>query len=123
MTPRDPNPEPLVRIDDPAFARIMEYVLGVLPHERRTYFAVLDAPGSTVAELADDLGRDRSTINRALSTLEEKNLVDRKRQILPAGGYVYQYFPTPIADAETMMHEAVDRWASDIHARIDAFDA
>lgn len=123
MTPRDPEPEPLVRIDDPAFERIMECALGVLPHERRTYVALLDAPGSTITDLAAALDRDRSSINRALATLEEKDLVDRERKILPAGGYVYQYFPTPVAEAESAMHAVVNQWAADIHARIDAFDA
>lgn len=115
--------EDLMRIEDPEFDRVLECVFGIQAHERRTYFALLEVPGSTVAELADDLDRDRSSVNRSLSTLDEKNLIERDRKILGGGGYVYQYFPTPIPKAKELMHAAVDQWAADVHDQIDSFDS
>ncbi|MDJ1431474.1 helix-turn-helix domain-containing protein [Halostagnicola sp. A-GB9-2] len=123
MTRREPDMEDLMRIDDPEFDQVLECVFGIHAHERRTYFALLEAPGSTVSELADDLERDRSSVNRSLSTLDEKNLIERDRKILGGGGYVYQYFPTPIPEAKELMHSAVDRWAADVHDQIDSFDS
>ena len=112
-----------MRIDDPEFDRVLECVFGIHAHERRTYFALLEAPGATVTELAEDLDRDRSSVNRSLSTLDEKNLIERDRKILAEGGYVYQYYPTPIPEAKELMHAAVDRWAADVHEQIESFDS
>ncbi|WP_179213646.1 helix-turn-helix domain-containing protein [Halorubrum vacuolatum] len=114
--------EDLMRIDDPAFDRVLECVFGIHAHERRTYFALLEMPGSTVSEIADELDRDRSNVNRSLSTLAEKSLIERDRKILDGGGYIYQYYPTPIPEAKELMHDAVDRWAADVHEKIDSFD-
>ncbi|SIS13474.1 helix-turn-helix domain-containing protein [Natronorubrum thiooxidans] len=122
MTDPDPELDELMRIDDPEFDRVLECVFGIHAHERRTYFALLELPGSTVTELADELDRDRSSVNRSLSTLSEKKLIERDRKILDGGGYVYQYFPTPIPDAKALMHDTVDRWATQVHERIESFD-
>lgn len=121
MTSRDQRLEELMLVDEPAFERIMECVFGIQSHETRTYFRLFELQGTTVAELADDLERDRSNVNRSLSTLAEKGLVERERRLLDGGGYVYQYYPVPIPAAQERMHEAVDEWAETVHERIDEF--
>jgi predicted transcriptional regulator len=113
--------ETLVRTDDPSFEHVLSCVFGVQDHESRTYLVLLDNPGSTVAELADTLDRDRSNVNRSLSTLLEKGLAERQRRLLDPGGYVYQYTATPLPEAKEMLHEALDEWAETVHDRIDEF--
>jgi len=113
--------EELMLADEPEFARVMECVFGIQHHECRAYLVLHDVPGSTVAELADDLERDRSTVNRALSTLLEKGLIERQRRLLDSGGYVYQYSAVALPDAKARMHEAVDEWAGTVHGKIDEF--
>jgi predicted transcriptional regulator len=81
----------------------------------------LQNPGSTVAELADALDRDRSNVNRSLSTLLEKGLAERQRRLLDPGGYVYQYTATPLPEAKEMLHDALDEWAEVVHERIDEY--
>ncbi|WP_408960496.1 helix-turn-helix domain-containing protein [Natrinema sp. 74] len=100
---------------------MLECVLGINSHERRTYFALLEAPGSTTTELAGDLNRDQSSVNRSLSTLSETGLVQRDRKILDGGGYVYQHFPTLLPEAKTLMHSSIDRWAAQAHDRIESY--
>lgn len=121
MTDPDQGMEALMLVDSPEFERIMECVFGIQPHETRTYFRLLKLPGSTVAELADALERDRSNVNRSLSTLCETGLVERERRLLEGGGYVYQYFAVPVPEAQESMHAAVDEWAETVHGRIDEF--
>ena len=121
MTDPDQGMEALMLVDSPEFERIMECVFGIQPHETRTYFRLLELPGSTVAELADALERDRSNVNRSLSTLCETGLVERERRLLEGGGYVYQYFAVPVPEAQESMHTAVDEWAETVHGRIDEF--
>ncbi len=121
MADSDPTMEELMLVDEPGFEKIMSCVFGIQPHETRTYLRLLELPGSTVAELATDLERDRSNINRSLSTLREKKLVERERRLLEGGGYVYQYFAIPVPEAQKLMHTAVDEWAETVHERIDEF--
>jgi predicted transcriptional regulator len=116
-----PQIEDLIGAEDPSFQHVLACVFGIQDHESRTYLVLLENPGSTVAELAELLDRDRSNVNRSLSTLLEKGLVERERRLLEPGGYVYQYTATPLPEAKEMLHEALDRWAEKVHCSIDEF--
>jgi len=107
--------------DEPAFEEVMACVFDVQQHEVRTYLALAENPGSTVAELADVVDRDRSNVNRSLTTLREKNLASRERRLLDSGGHVYQYTATPVEEARELMHETLDEWVAYVHDRIDEF--
>ncbi|AQL42658.1 TrmB family transcriptional regulator [Halorientalis sp. IM1011] len=120
----DPQPDrfrDLMLDDEPGFEEVLTCVFGIQRHEARTYLELLDRPESTVAELADVLDRDRSNVNRSLSTLREKGLAGRTRRLLDDGGHVYQYTATPVAEARESMHETLDEWAAYVHERIDEF--
>ena len=120
MTDR-PDIDDLLQTEDPSFQHVLACVFGIQDHESRTYLVLRQNPGSTVAELADKLERDRSNVNRSLTTLLEKGLVDRRRRLLDPGGYVYQYTATPLDEAKEMLHEALDEWVETVHAAIDEF--
>ena len=113
--------ESLVGTTEPEFAHILSCVFGIQDHESRTYLVLLDNPGSTVEELADTLDRDRSNVNRSLSTLREKGLADRQRRLLDPGGYVYQYTAVDLPTAKGMLHESLDEWADSVHDAIEEF--
>jgi predicted transcriptional regulator len=120
----DPNParfRDLMLDDEPVLAEVMACVFDIQDHEVRTYLSLVDHPGSTVAELAGALDRDRSNVNRSLSTLREKGLAERQRRLLDSGGHVYQYTATPVDEARDLMHETLDEWAAYVHERIDEF--
>jgi predicted transcriptional regulator len=124
MAEIDPSPErfrELMLDEEPVLVEVMRCVFGIQQHEARTYETLLDHPGSTVEELADVLDRDRSNVNRSLSTLREKGLASRERRLLDGGGHVYQYSPTPLAEARELMHDTLDAWAEYVHERIDDF--
>ncbi|MFB6123795.1 MAG: helix-turn-helix domain-containing protein [Haloferacaceae archaeon] len=116
-----PDVEELVGEEEPSFQHVLSCVFGIQNHESRTYLVLLDNPGSTVAELAERLDRDRSNVNRSLATLLEKGLAERERRLLDPGGYVYQYTATPLPEAKELMHETLDAWVERVHERIDAF--
>ncbi|MFD1642761.1 helix-turn-helix domain-containing protein [Halohasta litorea] len=116
-----PDIETLVGTTEPEFAHILSCVFGIRDHESRTYLTLLDNPGSTVEELAETLDRDRSNVNRSLSTLREKGLADRERRLLDPGGYVYQYTAVELPTAKEMLHNALDEWAEAVHDSIDGF--
>jgi len=124
MVEADPSPErfrELMLDEQPGFEEVLACVFDIQEHEVRTYLTLLDYPDSTVAELADQLKRDRSNVNRSLSTLREKGLAERQRRLLDGGGHVYQYAATPLPEARELMHETLDEWAAYVHERIDEF--
>lgn len=118
----DPTIEDLVGDVSPSFGHVLSCVFGVQDHESRTYLTLTEHPDSTVAELADVLDRDRSNVNRSLSTLREKGLAERRRRLLDDGGYVYQYTALPIPEAKARLHDALDEWVAGVHDAIEAFD-
>ncbi|MFC6786924.1 helix-turn-helix domain-containing protein [Halobaculum halobium] len=117
-----PDMEDLIDTNDPSFGHVMACVFGIQKHESRTYLRLLDNPGSTVEELAGVLERDRSNVNRSLTTLLEKGLAERERRLLDPGGYVYQYTATPLPEAKELLHGALDEWAETVHEVIETFD-
>ncbi len=120
----DPDParfRDLMLDSEPGFEEVLRCVFGIQDHEARLYLELLDAPDSTVAELAETVDRDRSNVNRGLTTLMEKNLADRRRRLLDSGGHVYQYRPTPPEEARALMHETLEEWTAYVHERIDEF--
>ncbi|WP_254536147.1 helix-turn-helix domain-containing protein [Halomarina litorea] len=120
----DPSPDrfrALMLDEEPQFADVLSCVFDIQRHESSTYLALLDNQGSTVAELADVVDRDRSNVNRSLATLREKGLAERQRRLLDGGGHVYQYTATELPDAKELMHETLDEWAAYVHDRIDEF--
>lgn len=124
MTDIDPSPQhfrELMLGEEPELEEVMTCVFNIQRHEARTYEALLDQPNSTVEELADQLERDRSNVNRSLSTLREKELATRERRLLDGGGHIYQYAPTPLPEARELMHETLDAWTEYVHQRIDEF--
>ena len=124
MAEPDPSPKQfreLMLNDEPDLDDVLTCVFDLQRHEARTYETLLDHPGSTVEELAEELDRDRSNVNRSLSTLRENGLAERKRRLLDGGGHVYQYDPTPLSEARELMHDTLDAWAEYVHERIDEF--
>jgi predicted transcriptional regulator len=90
-------------------------------YEIKAYVALLDAPDSTAAELADDLDRTRSNAQRPLSTLQENGLAERERRPMDGGGHLYQYTATPLPEVKAMLHESLDAWTDTSHEAIDKF--
>jgi predicted transcriptional regulator len=124
MAETDPDPQrfrDLMLDAEPGFEEVMVCVFDIQRHETRAYRVLCDQPNSTVAELATELERDRSNVNRSLSTLREKGLAERGRRLLDGGGHVYQYTATPLPEAKKLMHETLDEWTAYVHSRIDEF--
>jgi predicted transcriptional regulator len=124
MVEADPSPRrfrELMLDEEPGFEDVLACVFDIQEHEVRTFLTLREHPDSTVAELADQLDRDRSNVNRSLSTLREKGLAERERRLLDGGGHVYQYAATPLPEARELMHDTLDEWAAYVHDRIDDF--
>ena len=112
----------LLETADPEFETVMQCVFGVQAHEIRTYLTLLGHPGSTADELAAVLDRDRSNVNRSLTTLLETGLVERERRLLEGGGYVYQYTGVALPEAKSMVKAGLDAWTETVHEVVEAYE-
>lgn len=121
MADADTEFRDLLLMENPAFEDVMRCVFGIQGHEIETYVALLDHPESSAAALADVLGRDRTNVNRSLSALRAKELVERRRELLDDGGHVYCYVAEPLPAVKERLHAELDAWTAAVHDRIDGF--
>ena len=118
----EPESEPPARIPSPSAATVARTVLGLRSQDLATYDAVSSQPGASTKELAAELDRDRSNVNRSLTRLDEAGLVCRQRRLLDGGGYFYAYFAEPSEIVTDRLDEALDRWTEAAAAAIDGHD-
>lgn len=73
--------------------QILRCAFGLSGTEFTTLKALLKKGDATVEELAEILKKDRTTVQRAMSPLVAKGLVQRRQYNLDGGGYQYSYSP------------------------------
>ncbi|WP_254821954.1 helix-turn-helix domain-containing protein [Haloglomus halophilum] len=126
MTVSEPGPETTaerVPVEVPDLETVLSAVFGLRASESSAYLGLLRVPDSSAAEVAEELGRDRSNVNRSLRTLRDRGFAERRRVLLEEGGHVYRYSPTPLPVVRERMHEALTEWTDGARDRIDDFGA
>jgi predicted transcriptional regulator len=89
---------------------IMRCALGVRTTEIEAYCTLVTAGPSSVQEVADGLGKSRSTAQRLLQSLVEKGLAGREERLIGLGGYQYIYRAIPPGRMRTAIEEALRQW-------------
>lgn len=82
--------------------------------DMEVYIALLKKSPITVEDLAELLGKDKSTVYKSLQKLLEKGLVERDYRILRSGGYKYLYKPIPFEEFKLKMMKAIEGWAKSL---------
>ncbi len=88
----------------------MRHAFGLNQLEADAFFFLLDG-GTTADKLAQHLDRDRSTVQRALSTLVKQGLVKREAKSLKGTGkkgYHFVYTAIGTEEARAMIKELVE---------------
>jgi predicted transcriptional regulator len=84
---------PLVGLFQKSFKRPSDLLccaFGLRNSELDVYFSLISGP-KTVEQIAEKIGKDRSTIQRVLNKLHSKGLVKRETQRIDRGGYFFEY--------------------------------
>ncbi len=68
--------------------------------------------------IADKLNRDRSTIQKIILKLVEKNLVEKKKSNLEEGGYIFYYSPKSKSEIKKQMLQSIEVWHSNVKKEI-----
>ncbi|WP_227355794.1 helix-turn-helix domain-containing protein [Haladaptatus salinisoli] len=96
----------------------MATVCGVHIAVFRVYLTVLDHPHSTIAEIAELLDRDQSTIGKQLKPLYEQDLVTRYPRTVTSGGAKYLHVAQSLAETTEWLQQELDRWTASVMAQL-----
>ncbi len=84
---------PLVGLFQKSFKRPSDLLccaFGLRNSELDVYFSLISGP-KTAEQIADRIGKDRSTVQRVLNKLHSKGLAKREAQTIDRGGYFFEY--------------------------------
>jgi predicted transcriptional regulator len=70
-------------------------------------------------EIAKQLSLERSTVQKAIKKLTEKNLIKRKQQNLGDGGYRFCYSSIKKSDIKKKMLKSVSDWHNSVNQMIN----
>ncbi|WP_456482583.1 helix-turn-helix domain-containing protein [Methanopyrus sp.] len=101
---------------------VLRCVLGLRDVEVDAYFALLERGEATVQDLAEELDRDRTTVQKALKSLVYAGLVTRRKETRPRGGFVYVYEAVPFEDARKIVLRALDEWYEAVKDALERAD-
>ncbi len=73
----------------------------------------------SIEELSSILGKDRTTIQRAIKPLIEKGLVRRRQYNLEGGGYQFYYTAIDKERIKSRVNEQFERFANMVRAEIE----
>ena len=102
---------------------IMRCALGVRTTEMEAYCAIVSAGASTVQEVAERLGKSRSTAQRLLLNLVEKGLAAREERLIGLGGYQYVYRAVPPDRMRDAIEETLKLWYERMLSELDRLPA
>jgi predicted transcriptional regulator len=99
---------------------VMHCFLGLRNLEIDVYFYLLKGR-ATVKEVAEALGRNRSTVQRAIQNLVQRGFAHRRTRTLRKGGYVYVYEAVSLANMKDLIKTALDSFYQQIEEFLDLY--
>ena len=113
----------LITTPDMGADEIMRCALGIRTTEMEAYCAIVSAGASTVQEVAERLGKSRSTAQRLLLNLVEKGLAAREERLIGLGGYQYVYRAVPPDRMRAAIEENLKLWYERMLSELDRLPA
>ncbi len=101
---------------------ILECIAGFGDLEKEIYLSMLEEDEMTVDEVAEKVGKERSTVFRSLKTLLENDFVEKDTRGLDGGSYVNVYNAVPPQKVSQRMRERVENWRDLVEDMIDEFE-
>ena len=99
---------------------IMKCGLGLTKAEFRVMRYLVQHPEElTTSEIAEKIGLDITTIQKAVKKLADKGVVSRSQKNLEGGGYMYLYRSNPRTEIREVLKGIIKKWSSAVEDRID----
>lgn len=83
---------------------------------QKSIFQALNDSKLTVQEIADEVGRNRSTVQRALQEMLEKDLLMREGKTDRTVYYVYTALP--MEEIREVTSEALEKWHEQVQSKL-----
>ncbi len=93
---------------------ILKCAFGISCLEMEVYLTLLKSPELDVSTIAEKLGKDNSSVYKALKNLMDRGLVKREYRILRGGGYKYVYKAVDFDKFKEITVRMLKRWLDDI---------
>lgn len=90
--------------------------------EAKLFYTVAARPGITLDDLANRVGRDRSTVFRCLQKISSAGLIYKEMDSLDKGGRVAHFYPSEIADIKRLVESRVDALRSSMEKLLNDFE-
>lgn len=118
--PGDQNNGPgTTPVGEPTLTEVLRIVFDIGIGEHEAYVALTEREATSAGDLAEQLDRDRSNVNRYLNSLYQKNLVTRRRRILQSGGHVYEYSARSPDSVRKLLLAGLHEWADTASDRLE----
>lgn len=101
---------------------VLECIAGFGELEKKIYFQMARNDALTVDEIAEKVGRERSTVFRALKKLKENGFIEEDTKGLEGGSYVNIYSSIPPKEVSEDMRERIEEWTNLMNQMIDEFE-
>lgn len=104
--------EPLANLFSKGFDKPSDLLccaFGLRSTEIDAYFALISGP-KTVKNIADRIGRDRSTVQRVLKKLKKMGLIDTEERTFDRGGYYYVYRAISTEEVRQEILARLEQW-------------
>lgn len=92
---------------------VMHCFLGLRNLEIDVYFYLLKG-AATVKEVAEALGKNRSSVQRSIQNLVQRGFASRRSRTLRKGGYVYVYEAVSLVTMKKLIKESLDSFYKQI---------
>ena len=82
---------------------------------------LLKSRGGTSIQIAERMGLDRTTVQKALKGLLDKNLARRAQNNLPGGGYVFLYKIEDKESLKSRLKDIIYGWYKSVEREIEGW--
>jgi len=107
--------------DDIKCSDIFHYLLDLNELDMKVY-RHLSTDTKRADEIAEKIGKDRSTIHRSLQKLISCGLCKRERHLLDGGGHYYVYTAVPPEIVKKTVKSCIDSWYENMNDALKHFD-
>ncbi|MBN2567356.1 winged helix-turn-helix transcriptional regulator [Candidatus Woesearchaeota archaeon] len=103
------------------FDQIVRCGFGITKTDFLLLEALMTHDNRPVQELADAVGKERSTVQKSISRLLEKGIIERRQKNLGRGGYIFVYHIHDKADLKERIGENFRNWSERFAKELDGW--
>lgn len=103
----------------PPLQELLETLYNLSPRETEVLTLLCDGE-ARIEEIAEELGKDRSTVQRYVSSLRAANLIDRRAVTTEGGkGRSYVYYVGDTDELKERIRDRLDEWEGQKLEKLD----